>query len=133
MGERPDELRRDPLGDSRRETDPLPAALTGIGLGWLLVSTMRGGSERERYGERTYAYDYPATYDYPPRYEERTTDSPSADEALGRARDRAAETATQAQDRATEVAGRAQDRVSNLATGPGGPAEASSGCCRRIP
>jgi ElaB/YqjD/DUF883 family membrane-anchored ribosome-binding protein len=96
--------------------NPLPAALTGIGLGWLLVSTIRGGSEQERYGERTYAYDYP------PRYEEHTTTTasggtsvPSPGEALGRARDRVGQGATQAQeDRAAEVASRAQDRASNL-------------------
>jgi ElaB/YqjD/DUF883 family membrane-anchored ribosome-binding protein len=95
--------------------NPLPAALTGIGLGWLLVSTIRGGSEQERYGERTYAYDYPATYDYPPHHEERTTNGPSAGEALGRARDKVGENATQAQERAAEVAGRTQDRVGSLA------------------
>jgi ElaB/YqjD/DUF883 family membrane-anchored ribosome-binding protein len=95
--------------------NPLPAALSGIGLGWLLVSTMRGGSEQARYGERTYAYDHPATYDYPPYHEEGAAGSPSAGEALGRARERVGESATQTQERAAEVAGRTQDRASNLA------------------
>ncbi len=49
--------------------NPLPAALTGIGLGWLLVSARRSASGQTRYRGRAYPYDY----DYPPRYEGRTT------------------------------------------------------------
>ena len=100
--------------------NPLPAALTGIGLGWLLVSARGSASGQTRYRGRAYPYDY----DYPPRYEGRyegrtTTTSggtsvPSPGEALGRARDRVGESATQAQDRAGEVASQAQDRLSNL-------------------
>jgi len=96
--------------------NPLPAALTGIGLGWLLVSAVGGASGQTRYRDRAYPYDY----DYPPRYEGRTTTTsggtsvPSPGEALGRARDMVGESATQAQDRAGEVASQAQDRVSNL-------------------
>jgi len=96
--------------------NPLPAALTGIGLGWLFVSGRRQRSGQPSYRGRAYAaYDYPTTYDYPPRYEERGgTNGPSAGEALGRARDTVGETASQVQDRAGEAASRAQDRVSNL-------------------
>jgi len=98
--------------------NPLPAALTGIGLGWLLVSARGSGSGQMRYRDRR---AYPYDYDYPPSYGGRTTTTsggtsvPSPGEALGRARDRVGESATQAQDRASEVASRAQDRVSNLA------------------
>ncbi len=94
--------------------NPLPAALTGIGLGWLLVSARRSASGQTRYRDRAYPYDYP------PRYERRTTTTsggtsvPSPGEALERARDRVDESATQAQDRASEAASQAQDRVSNL-------------------
>jgi ElaB/YqjD/DUF883 family membrane-anchored ribosome-binding protein len=112
--------------------NPLPAALTGIGLGWLLVSAIRGDSEQARYGERTYAYDYPATYDYPPHHEERTTNGPSAGDALGGARNRVGESATQAQDRAAEVAGRAQDRVGNLADQARYQARRASGGFQRM-
>jgi ElaB/YqjD/DUF883 family membrane-anchored ribosome-binding protein len=89
--------------------NPLPAALTGIGLGWLLVSARGSASRQTRYRGGGYPYDY----------EGRTTASggtsvPSPGEALGRARDRVGESATQAQDRASEVASRTQDRVSNL-------------------
>src|SRR3712207_5992093 len=80
-------------------TNPLSAALTGIGLGWLLVSARGSASRQTRYRGGGYPYDY----------EWRTTASggtsvPSPGEALGRARDRLGESATQAQDRASEVA-----------------------------
>jgi ElaB/YqjD/DUF883 family membrane-anchored ribosome-binding protein len=94
--------------------NPLPAALTGIGLGWLLVSARRSASGQTRYRGRAYPYDYP------PRYEGRTTTTsggtsvPSPGEALERARDRVDESATQAHNRASEAASQAQDMVSNL-------------------
>src|SRR5918998_2130679 len=79
--------------------NPVPAALTGIGLTWLFASARSQSSGRSRYYRgRTYeAYDY----DYPPRYDsESTTSGPSsAAEALGRTRDRVGETASRAQDR----------------------------------
>jgi ElaB/YqjD/DUF883 family membrane-anchored ribosome-binding protein len=89
--------------------NPLPAALTGIGLGWLLMNARSSGSSAQ--GPRVY------THDYQPPYEEqrsagRTTTS--AGEVVGRARDTVGETATQAQDKAGEVASRAQDRASQL-------------------
>ncbi len=100
--------------------NPLPAALAGIGLGWLLVSTRRQSSGQERYRDRAYdyppAYDrVPPDYDYPPRYEEgRGTSGPSAGQAMERARDGVGGTATQAQDRAGQAASQARDRVSRL-------------------
>ena len=88
--------------------NPVPAALTGIGLTWLFASARRSQSS----GRPTYdAYDY----DYPPPYDDTTTSGPSsAGEALGRTRNRVGETASRAQDRAGQVASQAQDRVSNL-------------------
>jgi ElaB/YqjD/DUF883 family membrane-anchored ribosome-binding protein len=96
--------------------NPLPAVLTGIGLGWLFVSARRQSSEQTPYsGDRT--YDYPPTYELPPRYEEeRAPSGPSAGQALERTRDRAGETASQAQDRAGQVASRAQSQVSQLSS-----------------
>ncbi len=104
--------------------NPLPAALTGIGLGWLFVSARRSSSssgQEARYrGDRGYdyppAYDrVPPDYDYPPRYEERGTSGPSTgQEAMERARGRVGETASQARDRAGQATSRAQDRVSQL-------------------
>jgi ElaB/YqjD/DUF883 family membrane-anchored ribosome-binding protein len=89
--------------------NPVPAALTGIGLGWLFMSARRQSSERLRYRGRTYAYDYPPEHDY---YQ--TTSGSSAGQAIDRARDRVGEAASRTQDRAGEVAGQAQDQVSRL-------------------
>ncbi len=101
--------------------NPLPAALTGIGLGWLFMNARRQGSSRPSYRG---AYGYPPTneyappvHEYPPRYEDEGTSGPSAaGQALGRARDGVGETATQVHDKAGEVAGRAQDRASQLSS-----------------
>ncbi len=105
--------------------NPMPAALTGIGLGWLFVSARRSSSsssgQEARYrGGREYDYPpaygrVPPDYDYPPRYEERGGSSgPSAGQALEQAQGRVGETAGQAQDRARQAASQAQSRVSQL-------------------
>jgi ElaB/YqjD/DUF883 family membrane-anchored ribosome-binding protein len=105
--------------------NPLPAALTGIGLGWLFMNARKQSSSRPSYRDVAYrdtAYvegyptnEYaPAAYGYPPRYEERGAGGSSAGQTLGNARDRVGETATQAQDKAGELAGRAQDQASQL-------------------
>jgi ElaB/YqjD/DUF883 family membrane-anchored ribosome-binding protein len=127
-------------GSSLVETiraNPLPAALTGIGLGWLLVSARRQSSGQEHYRDR--AYDYPPTYDrvppdyeYAPRYEERGTSGPSAGQAMEQARDRVGETATQAQDRAGQAASQAQDRVNRLGDQARYQAQRASGGFQRV-
>jgi ElaB/YqjD/DUF883 family membrane-anchored ribosome-binding protein len=104
--------------------NPMPAALTGIGLGWLFVSARRrssSSSEQEvRYrGDRRYdyppAYDRePPDYDYPPRHEERGTSASSTGQALEQAQGRVGETASQARDRAGQAASQAQERASQL-------------------
>jgi ElaB/YqjD/DUF883 family membrane-anchored ribosome-binding protein len=97
--------------------NPLPAALTGIGLGWLFVSARRSSSAQPRYRDSAYAYDHPTASGYPPRYEESsTTSTPSAGQALERARDRVGETASQAQDQAEQVASQAQDKAGQVAS-----------------
>jgi len=109
-------------GSSIMETiraNPLPAALTGIGLSWLFVSGRRQRSGQPRYQQgRRYAYDYspPTPYDYPRDYEEeRGTSGSSAGEALEQTRERAGEAASRAQDRVEETASRAQDRAGQAA------------------
>ncbi len=111
--------------------NPLPAALTGIGLGWLFVSARRQSSEQTPYRGR--GYDYPPTYELSPRYEEeRAPSGPSAGQALERTRDRVGETASQAQDRAGQVASQAQDRVSQLGSRTRGQAERARGGFQRM-
>jgi ElaB/YqjD/DUF883 family membrane-anchored ribosome-binding protein len=98
--------------------NPLPAALTGIGLGWLLVNARKQSASRPPYRDVTYrdgtnVEGYPPAYGYPPHYEDES--GSSAVQALGNGRDRVGETATQAQDKAGELAGRAQDRAGEVA------------------
>ena len=95
--------------------NPLPAALTGIGLGWLFMSARKRSSGRvTSRDEAYYSYDYSPSYGYPPRYEGQEVDGPSNGQALERARDRVGETASQAQDKAGQVASQAQNQVSRL-------------------
>jgi ElaB/YqjD/DUF883 family membrane-anchored ribosome-binding protein len=111
--------------------NPLPAALTGIGLGWLFVNARRQSSERIRY--RQYGPYDAYGYDYPPRYDERReTNVPSPGQALERARDRAGETATEVQDKAGQVAGQAQDQASRLGEQARHQARRASGGFQRM-
>ena len=102
--------------------NPLPAALTGMGLGWLLVNARRQSSAKGSYRVGAYPYDYP------PRYEVPGADGPSTGQAVDRTRDRAGETATQVQDKAGQLADQAQDRVSRL----GNQAQRASGGFQRM-
>ncbi|MCA1717374.1 MAG: DUF3618 domain-containing protein, partial [Actinobacteria bacterium] len=86
--------------------NPLPAALTGLGLGWLFMSARRQSSAQLRYQGKPYGY--------PSHYEERDPSGPSTGQAVERARDKVGETASQAQDKAGQVASQAQDQVSRL-------------------
>jgi ElaB/YqjD/DUF883 family membrane-anchored ribosome-binding protein len=117
--------------------NPLPAVLTGIGLGWLLVSARRSASGQRRfYRERAYPYEYPTRYEEPTTTTTTTgattTSVPSPGDALGRARDRVGESASEAQDRAGEVASRAQDRLSNLTDRARYRAQRASGGFQRM-
>ena len=96
--------------------NPLPAALTGIGLTWLFVNARRQSPEQLRYRDR--AYDYPPVHDYPLPHEEPrpsgTSASQAAGQALNRAQSSVGETTSQVQDKAGELAGRAHDGASHL-------------------
>ena len=121
--------------------NPMPAALTGLGLGWLFVSARRSGSssgQEARYrGDRGYDYPpaygrVPPDYDYPPRYEERGSSGPSTGRALERAQGRVEETASQAQNRAGQVASQAQDRASQLGSRAQEQARRAAGGFQRV-
>lgn len=100
--------------------NPMPAALTGIGLTWLFMSGKKQDAPRVRYRKRPYdTYGYRAPYDEPspyddPRYEERKMGGSSAGEALSRAQDRAGETAGRARDKVGETADHAQDKAGEI-------------------
>ena len=122
--------------------NPLPAALTVIGLGWLFVNARKQGSSRPPYRDTVYrdaAYveGYPPTNEYAPaapgypsRYEGES--GSSTGQALGNARDKVGETATQAQDKAGELASRTQDRVSSLGEQARYQAQRASGGFQRV-
>ena len=122
--------------------NPLPAALTGIGLGWLFVNARKQGSSRPPYRDTVYrdaAYveGYPPTNEYAPAapgYPSRYggESGSSTGQALGNARDKVGETATQAQDKAGELASRTQDRVSNLGEQARYQAQRASGGFQRM-
>ncbi len=98
--------------------NPLPAALTGIGLGWLLVSARRKRQQQPRVLRRPYYdYDYPpASYDYPPRYDDREASGTSGGrEALERTRERVGESADHAREKVGETAGQAREKVGETA------------------
>lgn len=108
--------------------NPLPAALTGIGLGWLLVNARKQSPERPRYRDEVHYPpdgDYPAAYERPIRYEDRESRGASAGQALNRAQnkvgdaasrtqDKMGETANQAREKTGQIANRAQDKVRRL-------------------
>ncbi len=95
----------------RIKQNPVPAAMVGIGLGWLLMSGREGSSEQQRFQDGPYYYErsesgrsYPTYYEEPGRSSE------------GQVRGRAGEAASQAQDRAKQVTGQAQERASQLSS-----------------
>ncbi len=93
------------------KANPLPAALTGIGLGWLLVSARQQNATQPRYRPTN---EYAPVVAEHPLLDDEATDGTSAGEAVGRARDKVGETATHAQDKAGDLADRAQDKAGDL-------------------
>ena len=108
------------ITDAIRE-NPLPAALAGIGLGWLLMSVSKQKAQRPRarrkpYYDHEYPPAYDASYDYPPRYDEREPSGPSAGrEALERTRERAGETAVHAREKVEQSAAQVRDKTGEIA------------------
>jgi hypothetical protein len=115
--DRVDDTRHNILGTIR--DNPLPAAMVGIGLGWMLFNGRR--SDRTEY----YGYDYDQAFRpvqpgyYRPGLEEeqgtwnRTAERTSA--AAGSLMDRGEDIAHTVRDRGEELAHKAQDRVADLA------------------
>jgi ElaB/YqjD/DUF883 family membrane-anchored ribosome-binding protein len=93
----------------RIKQNPVPAAMVGIGLGWLLMSGREGSSGQQRLQGGPYYYERPGGRSYPSYYDEESS-RPSVGEGQGRA----GEAASQARDRAGQVTGQAQERASQL-------------------
>jgi len=114
--------------------NPVPAALAGIGLGWLFMNRSSGSSEEWTYRGRTSYGTYPrgrSAYTYPERgrgyydadlrgrsaytYPERTTVYREEDEGRGRGvTDKVGDVAGQAQERASELASRTGEMASDV-------------------
>jgi ElaB/YqjD/DUF883 family membrane-anchored ribosome-binding protein len=105
-------------------SNPIPAALIGIGLGWLWASNRRPRFETRRYRMREYETGYPSYYDegqwgrgssgsldYSPEYEGAAASGVSTRGAAAELRSRAGEVAGQVQQRVSQVADQVQERV----------------------
>jgi ElaB/YqjD/DUF883 family membrane-anchored ribosome-binding protein len=111
--------------------NPVPAALAGVGLGWLLMSGRKQGGSQVRSRWRSdydlpYSYDRDYTYGYQD-YDQQGGAGQTARQAVSRAQDAVGsatsqaqsavgETVSQAQDAANRVTGQVQDTAGQVAT-----------------
>jgi ElaB/YqjD/DUF883 family membrane-anchored ribosome-binding protein len=107
--------------------NPVPAALAGIGLGWLFMSARKQSSSQVQYQPREYDSELPYSYsgDYSYRYRDYGDKGTArqtlnkAQDAVGNVTDRAqsamGDTVSQAQDKAGQVAGQVQDTAGQMA------------------
>ncbi|MDP8953207.1 MAG: DUF3618 domain-containing protein [Actinomycetota bacterium] len=89
----------------RIKQNPVPAAMVGIGLGWLLMSGKEESSGRQRSQDGPYYYERPAGRSYPAYHEG------SGRSSAGQGRSRTGEAAGQAQERASQLGSQAQDQA----------------------
>jgi ElaB/YqjD/DUF883 family membrane-anchored ribosome-binding protein len=104
-------------GNSVVETikeNPLPAALTGLGIGWILAKArQRSTSPPLHIREYEAAGASPTTYDQPPYADDYIAEGSTTGRVVERTRDKVGETTSRVQDRAGQAASRAGDAVSN--------------------
>lgn len=109
---------RSTISETIRE-NPIPAAMAGIGIGWLLMKSSSGPSSSQYRPESRMSYRY-----YPESREGSMTDemqyrarqmANQVQDTAGRARDEMGQTIDEAQHRASELASEAQDRAGELA------------------
>ncbi|PLS87346.1 MAG: hypothetical protein CYG60_02375 [Actinobacteria bacterium] len=110
----------------RIKQNPVPAAMVGIGLGWLLMSGREGSSGPQRSQDGPYYYERPAGRSYPSYYEE------SSGSSVGQGQGRPGEAAGQARDRAGQVTGQAQERASQLGSQAQDQAQRAKGGLQRM-
>ncbi|MDP9474687.1 MAG: DUF3618 domain-containing protein [Actinomycetota bacterium] len=109
----------------RIKQNPVPAAMVGIGLGWLFMSGREEGSGQRRYREGPYYYDErPVDRSYPAYYEESGR--------LSTGQSRAQEAARQARERASQLGEGAQERASQLSEGAQEQAQRAKGGFQRM-
>jgi ElaB/YqjD/DUF883 family membrane-anchored ribosome-binding protein len=101
----------------RIKQNPVPAAMVGIGLGWLLTSGSEQSSGRQRFQDGPYYYERSVDRSYPTYYDEGSGGSSGGQgqsrtgEATGQARERASQLSGQAQERASQLGGQAQEQA----------------------
>ncbi len=95
----------------RIKQNPVPAAMVGIGLGWLLTSGKEESSGRQRFQDGPYYYERPVDRSYPAYYEDPAHYEGSGRSSGGQGQSRTGEAAGQAQERASQLSGQAQDRA----------------------
>lgn len=105
---RVDDTRHD-LMDSIRE-NPIPAAMVGIGLGWLFLNSRRDHETSARRWQRE--PDWRSMYPQAGWQDELPRGARPHEESIG---ERVSDFGASAKDRASEVIDRAQDRVSEIA------------------
>ena len=119
----------------RIKQNPIPAAMVGIGLGWLLTSGGGGNSGQRRYREDPYYYERSVDRSYPVYYEESgrsSTGQGRAQEAAGQAREKASQLSEGAQERASQLSEGAQERASQLSEGAQEQARRAKGGFQRM-
>ena len=105
--------------------NPVPAALAGLGLGWLVMSGRKHSSDTSAYQSRSQdrpsGYKRQYDYGYPSRYEGQPPPSSTIGEAargaqntVGQAADTAGQVASQARDAAGQAVGQVQDTAAQL-------------------
>ena len=98
----------------RIKHNPVPAAMVGIGLGWLLTSGAESGSGRRRFQEGPDYYERSVDRSYSAYYEESSRSSGGQSrtgEAAGQAREKASRLGGQAQERASQLSEGAQEQA----------------------
>lgn len=114
------------IGETIRQ-NPIPAAMVGLGLGWLFMNRQSAAprrSMRYRYGADQAYYDGQQSYGrsyYDDRYDLRYSDRPYQDQrsepgALHRVQETAGNVASRAQETVGNVASKAQETVGDVAS-----------------
>ena len=129
------------VADSARETgatfmdtlrqNPVPVALTALGLGWLFVSARREAAHHQRqsdyWGNRNGGYDRYGRYNdrYRGGYDpyQQSQQGSSMSQMTDRVQDAASRVSNQAQDAASNVSDRVQDAAGNVADKAGDMAD----------
>ncbi len=98
--------------------NPVPAAIAGIGLGWLFMSRNKGGSSTQYYADRSDGY--PAGYN--PGNSGYYAASNSANYQAGDGQSSVSDRVSKTQDKVGDLAGQAQNKVSDVASSVGSTA-----------